>query len=220
MRKLFWLLLILGISAPVYAAEARLCTRVIDGATIEVDNVETVKLIGVSVPKPTNPNEPAEWFGNEAYRYTKQLVEGKQVLLDLGWPKKDRDGNTQAYVYLMDGTCINGEIIIQGYGYADRKDLFRYRHRYIGYEEIAREWNKGLWDEERKEYFEAREKLKREDPKGYEAYILGNYEASRRLGAFDRKGRTGSVEIVEPGTNSVIYGPEPERKKDNVNPSP
>ncbi len=54
------------------------------------------------------------------------------------------------------------------------------------------------------------------DPAGYEASVLGNYEASRRMGVFDRKGRAGDIYIVEPGTGRLIYKPESEPENPNT----
>ena len=210
MRKIFALLLFVAVATPAVAADTYLCTGVVDGGTIELESGEIVRLIGVDTPEISTTTGAAEWFGAEAYWFTKGLVEGKQVKLELGWPKKDKLDRTLAYVYLTDGTCINGEIIVQGYGHADRKDVFRYRGRYIRYEKVAKELNKGIWNAQEKHYFEEREKLKRENPPLYEAYVLGNYEASRRLGAFDKKGSTGHIYVVEPGSDTVIYKPTSE----------
>jgi micrococcal nuclease len=211
MRTIFALLLLFAVIAvPAAAADTYLCSGVVDGDTITLENGETVKLIGVDAPEISASTGAAEWYGAEAYWFVKRLVENKPVRLELGWPKKDKLDRTLAYVYLMDGTCVNVEIIVKGYGQVDRGDLFRYRRRYIGYEKVAKEYNKGLWNAEAKDYFEAREKLRRENPALYEAYVLGNVEASRRLGAFDKEPGKGHIELVEPGSGTVIYEPTSE----------
>jgi len=73
------------------------------------------------------------------------MVEGKEVRLDYDWQKRDRYGRLLAYVYLMDGTFLNAEIIKQGYGFAYIKYAFKYMEEFRQYEEEARENRKGLW---------------------------------------------------------------------------
>ena len=50
-----------------------------------------------------------------------------------------------AYVYLMDGTFLNAEIIKQGYGFAYNKYPFNSMEAFRGYEREARENRRGLW---------------------------------------------------------------------------
>jgi len=50
-----------------------------------------------------------------------------------------------AYVYLMDGTFLNAEIIKQGYGFAYTRYPFKYLDEFRRYEKEARENRRGLW---------------------------------------------------------------------------
>ena len=66
-------------SAPqVHVVKVR---RVIDGDTLELDNGEDVRLIGVDTPKTKHPKKPVERFGKEAAAFTKRFVEGQEVRL-------------------------------------------------------------------------------------------------------------------------------------------
>jgi micrococcal nuclease len=73
------------------------------------------------------------------------LVEGKEIRLEFDWENKDRYGHFLAYVYLMDGTFINEEIIKQGYGSNDTKYPFKYMGEFREYEREARENKRRLW---------------------------------------------------------------------------
>ena len=95
-----------------------ICTRVVDGDTIVLSNSEKVRLIGVDTPETVRPNTPVEYFGKEASAFTKKMVEGKPVRLEYDWQQRDKYGRLLAYVYLIDGTFINAEIIKQSYGHA------------------------------------------------------------------------------------------------------
>jgi micrococcal nuclease len=122
--------------------------RVIDGDTILLSNGETVRLIGVDTPETKHPDKPVEYFGEEAYRFTKKMVEGNMVRLEFDWQERDRYGRLLAYVYLLDGTFLNAEIIKQGYGFAYTKYPFKYLDEYRDHEREARENNRGLWNKE------------------------------------------------------------------------
>ena len=93
------------------------CTRVVDGDTIVLNNGERVRLIGVDTPETKHPRKPVEYFG-------------KEVRLEYDWQKRDKYGRLLAYVYLMDGTLLNAEIVKQGYGHAFTKFPFKYLEQF------------------------------------------------------------------------------------------
>src|SRR5690606_15581006 len=59
-----------------------LVTRVIDGDTIVVDTVGTVRLIGVDTPETVDPREPVGCYGPEASAFTRAVASGQMVTLD------------------------------------------------------------------------------------------------------------------------------------------
>lgn len=126
-------------------AESYKIKKVIDGDTLLLTNGEYVRLIGVDTPETKHPQKPVEYFGREAYLFTKRMVEGKQVRLEFDWQKRDKYGRLLAYVYLMDGTFLNAEAIKQGYGFAYTKYPFKYLELFRKYEREARENRRGLW---------------------------------------------------------------------------
>ena len=143
------ILLLFIISSTAIGQESYLCTRVIDGDTIVVDmsgKEERVRLIGVDTPETVHPEKPVEYFGKEASEFTKNMVEGKELRLEYDWQKRDKYGRLLAYVYLMDGTFLNAEIIKQGYGFAYTKFPFKYLEEFRKYEREARESGRGLWE--------------------------------------------------------------------------
>lgn len=136
------------------------CTRVVDGDTIILSNGERVRLIGVDTPETKHPRKPVEYYGKEASAFTKGMVEGKYVRLEYDWQERDKYGRLLAYVYLLDGTFLNAEIIKQGYGHAFTRFPFKYLEQFRQYEREAREDKRGLWadqsSEEGKEYTKER----------------------------------------------------------------
>lgn len=106
--------------------------RVIDGDTLLLTNGLRVRLIGIDTPE---VHESAKLYldaqrsgrdiktikasGRKATAFTKSLVEKKQIRLefdsnDVYLGRRDKYGRILAYVYLMDGTFLNAEIIKQG----------------------------------------------------------------------------------------------------------
>lgn len=137
--------LVTSLLASFLFAETFWVKRVIDGDTLLLSNGERVRLIGVDTPETKHPQKPVQRFGREAYLFTKRMVEGKQVRLELDWQKRDKYGRLLAYVYLMDGTFLNAEIIRQGYGFAYTRYPFVYLDEFRSYEREARENRRGLW---------------------------------------------------------------------------
>ncbi len=125
----------------------RTCVIVIDGDTIVLDGNEIVRLIGIDTPETKDPRKPVQYYGRDAYEFTKRLVEGKKVRLAYDLNKEDKYGRTLAYVYLEDGTFINAEVVKKGYGLAYRYFPSKYFDEFKQYEREARENEIGLWSD-------------------------------------------------------------------------
>ena len=122
-----------------------LVSRVIDGDTIVVDTVGTVRLIGVDTPETVDPDEPVGCFGPEASSFTRSVATGRMVRLEFDTDRVDRFGRTLAYVYLPDDVFLNATLVQQGYGYAYTFFPFRYLEQFRGLEREARDARRGLW---------------------------------------------------------------------------
>jgi micrococcal nuclease len=136
-----FLLLFISCSNP----QILICARVVDGDTIVLSNNERDRLIGVDTPETKHPQKPAEYYGKEATAFTNKMVGGKVVRLNYDQQRRDKYGRLLAYVYLMDGTFLNAEIIKQGYGHAYTRFPFKYMEQFKQYEKEAREAKRGLW---------------------------------------------------------------------------
>ena len=157
MRSLrpFALMLVVVLATPVVAnaQERQRVKGVIDGDTIVLQSGEHVQLIGVRTPKTKRGANPAEPFGEEAYEFTKRLVEGKEIRLEID-PRagfRDKHSRILAYVFLWDETFVNAEIIRAGYGRAlHNTQPLRYEADFIRLEMMARRHRRGIWAQETK----------------------------------------------------------------------
>jgi micrococcal nuclease len=133
-------------SAAAVGQSAARVQRVIDGDTVVLDTVGTVRLIGVDTPETVDPRKPVQEFGVEAAFHVRSMLEGRQVRLEYDQQRLDKYGRTLAYLYLVeDGTFVNLEIIRQGYGHAYLNYPFRQMELFREAEREAREANRGLW---------------------------------------------------------------------------
>ncbi len=130
-----------NLSTPVTAK----VSRVVDGDTIELDNGQKVRYIGIDTPETVDPRKPVQCFGKEASKKNKELVEGKTVRLEKDVSDKDKYGRLLRYVYVGD-LFVNLELVKQGFAhsYTYPPDV-KYQEEILAAEQEAREASRGLW---------------------------------------------------------------------------
>lgn len=125
--------------------EVATVARVIDGDTVELENGERVRYLGIDTPETVHPEKPVQCYGSEASERNKALVEGKVVSLLRDGPDRDAYGRLLRYVF-VDGTFVNGDLVWGGYAYArsygDNPSLYQ---TLLQLERAARETKRGLW---------------------------------------------------------------------------
>jgi endonuclease YncB( thermonuclease family) len=88
---------------------------VIDGDTVALETIGTVRLIGVGTPETVDPRRPVERFGRESATFLRSMLEGQSVRLEYDQQRIDKYGRTLVYLYMPDGTFVNLEIVRRGY---------------------------------------------------------------------------------------------------------
>jgi len=128
-------------------------TRVVDGDTIKVlinNKEDTVRLIGIDTPETVDPRKPVQCFGKEASDKAKEVLTGKTITLesDPSQGEKDKYQRLLRYVFLND-LNFNKFMISEGYAheYTYKSNPYKYMEEFKNAERIAREENKGLWNE-------------------------------------------------------------------------
>ena len=127
--------------------EKFLVVRVIDGDTIELENGNKVRYIGIDTPEIKHPTIPVQCYGKEAYGKNKDLVEGKVVRLEKDISEKDKYERLLRYVY-VDDVFVNDYLVREGYAHASSypPDV-KFQNQFREAEKEAREGSKGLWKE-------------------------------------------------------------------------
>lgn len=123
--------------------------RVVDGDTFVVNyngKDEKVRLIGVDTPESVHPNgEKNTEFGKTVSSYSKQMLTGKQVVLEFDVDERDQYGRLLAYVYI-DGQMYNKLLLEKGYAkIATYPPNVKYVDDFTVIQKQARENKEGLW---------------------------------------------------------------------------
>ncbi len=142
-----------------------LITRVIDGDTLELENKEHVRLIGIDTPESrrnskafkdskrlTTDVEQIVAMGQEAKNFTKKLVLNQRGRLAFDVGKKDKYGRLLAYVYLKkeQGELFLNAAIIKA-GYASPMTIppnVKFAELFKSLYQEARHQRRGLWQAE------------------------------------------------------------------------
>lgn len=119
---------------------------VVDGDTIKVSELGTLRLIGMDTPETKDPRKPVQCFGVEASNRAKDLLNGKKVYLEFDPSNRiDKYGRTLAYVYREDGYFYNKEMVKDGYANSYTKYPHPKMDEFNQVAKEARENQRGLW---------------------------------------------------------------------------
>lgn len=130
--------------------EQALVTKVIDGDTIELEDGQKVRLIGIDTPETVDPRRPVGCFGKEASNETKKLLSGKVVILQKDVSEKDKYNRLLRLIFLPleDGRIlfVNDYLIREGFAkiYTYPPDV-KFNEQLLQAEKEARVNNRGLW---------------------------------------------------------------------------
>lgn len=119
--------------------------KVIDGDTIELENGQRVRYIGIDTPETVDPRKPVQCFGMEASGKNKELVESKTIRLEKDVSETDKYGRLLRYVY-VGSIFVNDYLIKEGFAHASSypPDI-KYQNQFRESEIQAQSQNIGLW---------------------------------------------------------------------------
>lgn len=135
--------------------------EVIDGDTFIIGDGSRVRMLGIDAPemrrsgkmdndsKRTGQDQKTiSVLGERSFRYLKDLIEKENVFMvkENNYEDKDKYGRLLRYIYLEDGTFINGKMVEDGYAQVYRKFDLSKKQELIAMENDARRNKRGLWD--------------------------------------------------------------------------
>lgn len=119
--------------------------RIMDGDTIVVAGVGTVRYLGIDTPELHHPKKPVERFAARAALANRALVEGRDVRLETDVEPRDAYGRLLAYVY-VGPVMVNAELMRRGmaesFAFAPNT---RHRRLFDRLERAARAAHRGQW---------------------------------------------------------------------------
>ena len=126
-----------------------LVTSIMDGDTIAVGRgwrYTKVRLIGIDAPETVHPEKDVGFFGPEASKFTERQLKRRRIHLEFE-PSNlyDHYGRLLAYVFLLDGTLFNAELLKQGYARVIAPSPFKRYSEFRLFEQEARRAGAGLW---------------------------------------------------------------------------
>jgi micrococcal nuclease len=125
--------------------------KIINGDTIQLDTGETVRYIGIETPELNLKEGGSEFYAKQASKYNQKLVFMKKVRLEFDKERKDKEGGTLAYVFVKN-VFVNVELIKLGYARANIvPPNDKYKNMFLDYEKKAKQSEKGLWQETKKD---------------------------------------------------------------------
>ncbi|MCM8782899.1 MAG: thermonuclease family protein [Candidatus Omnitrophica bacterium] len=137
--------------------------RVIDGDTIELENGQKVRLIGIDAPEMHDSEkllrdmrsskkdiQAIKSMGRLSYGFLKELIENKRVRLEFDVERYDRYNRLLAYVFLKDDdTFVNAKLLEDGFVQPMTvPPNVKYADYFLSLYRKARQEKKGLWKEE------------------------------------------------------------------------
>lgn len=153
------LLLLLASTSPAAKLTGQV-TWIYDGDTLKVENIGTVRLVGIDTPE--SKASPRDRFYTKRYPISKKRLreiahqaknynihnaKGKCVKLELDHTHRDKYDRLLAYVYLPDGRMLNRVLLKKGLATVFRRYNFRYKKDFLKVEKQARKKGLGLWDD-------------------------------------------------------------------------
>lgn len=139
-------------SGEVPQGERDVVERVVDGDTVVLERLGKVRLVGLNTPESVKPGAPVECHGPEASLAAKNVLTGRDAILETDpvAGTYDRYERRLGYLWYRDGQdwkLYNLEAIAAGdgraYAYADQQ--YRYRDLFEDAQDVARDESLGLW---------------------------------------------------------------------------
>ncbi len=119
--------------------------RVIDGATLSLESLHVVRLIGVLPPHGAGQDTYAAFFDEVTTPAVRNILEGKRVRIFRDKVGHDREGRPLVYIFTEDGSQLNATLIQKGFARVSLEVPFKLQDEFKLWEQEAKEVGIGLW---------------------------------------------------------------------------
>lgn len=121
--------------------------EVVDGDTIKISEIGTLRLIGIDTPETKDPRKVVQCFGKEASNRATELLANKKVYLEFDetHSKLDKYQRTLAYVFREDGYFYNLEMVKNGFAHSYKQYPHPKLDEFNSAENSARSGKIGFW---------------------------------------------------------------------------
>jgi len=201
----------LWLSATAFgAAQVAEVRHVIDGDSLQLVNMQQVRLIGVNTPEMHGADDHPEPYAVQAQQLTRNLIANQPVRLVPGADKYDRYHRLLAYVETEDGRDIPEQLLTEGLGFlvAIPPNLARL-NRYQVAQKRAREAGRGVWGTPAYAPIPANQFTRHDPTRGFK-------QVSGKIFAFNRSSKnyyfklSRNFEIKVPRANWIYFDAKPE----------
>lgn len=133
-----------------FEGERAFAVKVIDGDTLELIDGRTVRLLGIDTPETVDPRRPVGCFGKQASAETKELLSGKEIIMQKDVSDTDKYGRLLRLIYLplSDGQIlfVNDYLVRMGFAAVlTYPPDVKYDKQLREAEVQAKEEKRGLW---------------------------------------------------------------------------
>ncbi|OQX65426.1 MAG: nuclease (SNase domain-containing protein) [Deltaproteobacteria bacterium] len=125
---------------------------VYDGDTIELENGEKVRYLGIDAPEVDHEGTGSQFMAHAAWKFNRTLLKGAEVRLERDREKRDHYGRLLAYVFLRNGKMVNVLMVRNGLAHVMfYPSNLRYRRILLESQRAAMKEKRGIWNRNLKE---------------------------------------------------------------------
>lgn len=181
--------------------------RVYDGDTLQLENGDKVRLLGINTPEIESPRKSGEPGGEEARVWLQNRLNGQSVRLEDDSEARDHYGRRLAHVYVDGGEHINLSLVRQGLAFVDiHPPNVKHAALLLEAERQAEKARLGLW--QRPEYaVRALAEIRESFPRGWQR-LVGRVERIENTRAYRSLIFAGGFQARIPRANLGLF-PDP-----------
>lgn len=122
--------------------------HVYDGDTIQLQNGQKVRFLGINTPEVEGRNKLAQPGGEAAKQWLVKKLENKTVRLEKDVEKKDKYGRVLAHVFLSNGEHVNVQLVSNGLATVNiHPPNLKYTQQLTSAQDNAEQKKIGIWND-------------------------------------------------------------------------